>query len=123
MSKRTPKAPPVVDKAVPADVVPGVRMRRQPIFQTEVGATDAMVQMVTRIATAKALGFTLFEIDVTPVRVDAPKADANVVTLDVFRMYFGGDSPAEGEEWKATAEKRRKLVESHVLTVYALVVE
>jgi hypothetical protein len=78
--------------------------------------------MVERIATAKVLGFRLFEVDVMPVRVQQPeKATADGALR--YTVWFGTPQVIEGDEWKQTDDAQKKYMASHVITVYALVVE
>lgn len=121
---KEPLAVPSPDRTRAVEVTAGMRITRRPIFQARVGQEGAWPrEMVDRIAVAKTLGFTAFEIDVTSVK--AKHAEEKVVKADyITRMYFSviESTVVEGEEWKGDKEKKA-LRDDFVVTVYALVVE
>lgn len=118
--RREPVAVPSRDGDA-VELTRGVRVVRKPIFQSARNVDGWSSKMVDSIAIAKTLGFTMFEIDVTAVKVEAAReGDLN---SSLCNIYFGSVARAvvEGEEWKEDANK--KLRDSHVVTVYALVIE
>ncbi len=98
-----------------------MRVTRKPIFQTAVGNGMWVMEMVNRLIVAKALGFSAFEIDVTPVMERIERNDQLHVLTNIFGHAIAVQL-TEGEEWKGDAQ-RGELRSSCVLTIYALVVE
>ena len=98
------------------ELTKGMRVVRRPIYQNVQSREGWQNEMVERIAAAKALGFTLFEVDVTAVQTPAPPDGM------VYISIFGTTPAVEGDEWKGD-DNKRKLMKNRVVTVYALVVE
>lgn len=116
-NKQAPKTPRVVEEI---EVTPGVKVVRKPVWQ---GTGDSgWGDLIERIALAKSLGFTSFELDVTPMQIPEIKQQESrhFYVMDIFGRTIAQPTD-EGEEWNAAA--RAKTKKGLVVTVYALVVE
>lgn len=121
---REPITVPSRDGAAPVEIVPGARVVRRPIFQARYGQKEGWGrELVDRIAVAKSLGFKVFEIDVTPVKVpeEAKVEDGMTIRYSIFGIT--AQPVIEGDEWKQKEDTIKKLRDDMVITVYALVVE
>lgn len=122
---KEPFAVPSPDRTQPMTVTPGMRVVRRPIYQALYSQEGGWVrEMVDRIVVAKSLGFTAFEIDVTTVRAEEEKKQAEptgVMSFSIFGTY--AQPVIEGDEWKQHSDNQKKLRSGQVITIYALVVE
>lgn len=101
------------------EIANGVRVRRRVIYQAPVTKEGWYNEMVAHIAVAKTLGFTAFEIDVTPEQQKARRG------MGFYFSIFGQPGRVEGDEWKDADDEDRKArtVDVPVVTILALVVE
>lgn len=121
---REPITVPSRDGAAPVEIVPGARVVRRPIFQARYGQKEGWGrELVDRISVAKSLGFKVFEIDISPVKVpeEAKAEDGLTIRYSIFGISAA--PVVEGDEWKAKEDAVKKLRDDAVITVYALVVE
>lgn len=100
-------------------------MQRHLLFQAPSTLDNWHMEMVRAVGTAKALGFTNFEMDVTArdvaKRIEAPKAEGHFFTIS-----FGESAAIEGDEWKKAGQgdaKNYKLVPEFLVQVWATRVE
>lgn len=123
-----PGREPVAVRSPDGHTVPitkGARVVRRPIFQARFGGSEPWAkELVDRITVAKSLGFTMFEIDVTSVKVEAEVQSAGDTGYPMFSIFGTISRPViEGDEWKRHAAVANNLRNDQVITVYALVVE
>lgn len=116
------RARPATERPTP-ELPNGMSMARRVVFETDVNAQGWPMRMLLAIATAKGLGFNLFEIDVKGRLSREAKKKATGMFMS-FGDIWGPASADEGEEWKqAKPEVPKKDEHKCVLTVYAVVVE
>lgn len=101
-----------------------VMLRRRLIFSCPISQENWGYDMVRHIQIAKALGASMFEIDV-PGTIPVPKRQAEGILISFSSMFGGGSPRIEGDEWKDAAEQRRnqQKVETPVVSVWAMTVE
>jgi hypothetical protein len=121
---------PMTDREKPQALAQGLGIKRRLIFESPMSRDGWGNYMVQHIAVAKSLGFTMFEIDVVPARVreaKKPEPEQQITSIDaLYRSYFRTAEAQllAGDEWKVAATTDAgKFAPSHVITVYALVVE
>jgi hypothetical protein len=70
---KNPKPHPAVNRDAAHSIVAGLGIVRKPLFAAPISQEGWHKMMLTHIAAAKALGFTMFEIDTTECTVPRPK--------------------------------------------------
>lgn len=120
-------AAPMVARDVAHEVVAGLGVVRKPLFSAPITHDGWQKVMLTHIAAAKQLGFTMFEIDTVEGTVQRQEQRKKQPEENPFTSYFFRVQ-VEGEEWKGqpeveSATGEMETVRTTIVTVYALAVE
>ncbi len=104
-----------------------IKLQRHLLFQAPSTYENWQMEMVRAVGTAKALGFTNFEMDVTARNVakrEEPKPDENGMYIVSFRWP---SAQVDGDEWKSAKpdadKKNYKLVPEFLVQVWATQIE
>lgn len=120
---------PSVNRDIVHAAVEGMGVVRKPLFSAPITHEGWQKMMLTHIAAAKQLGFTMFEIDTVEATVPRPKKKKEEPSSPwgISSMYFRVALP--GDEWKAAdpateePEETNGTMKTTVVRVYALAVE
>jgi hypothetical protein len=127
---QAPRPLPGADRSTLDTIAEGMGIGRRILFQSPVTHDGWHSRMLTHIAAAKQLGFTMFEIDTTTMKVPRPKQREGGEDGAFYMSILGMPMrrrPVEGDEWKeptdADSDTAPRTMDAIVVTVYALAVE
>lgn len=121
--RRAPKPVAAANRSEAQSIGEGARVVRRPIYQARYGQEGGWGrELVDHIVVAKSLGFTLFEIDVTPIQSSGSRKQKVSDFYGLSTLWAIAAPVEEGEEWKGDA-KKSDLRKDFVITIYAVVVE
>lgn len=124
--KPRPQGP--VARDVTHEVVAGLGVVRKLLFQAPISYDGWQKMMLTHIAAAKNLGFTMFEIDAGEGEAPRPPKKKQEASGMISSMFYIGSVP-EGDEWKVVATDEDSTsatsatIRTTIVRVYALAVE